>query len=259
MTLPAIVLAGERPGGNALAVEFGVPAGVLVEVAGIPCITRVIETLTASRSVHGGLICGPEAAVTDVSPILKRLLAQTPFTWLAPASGPADSAVRALAHLKEYPVLLTAADHALLTPDIVDSFTALALTRDADFIIGFVPWQIVHSAFPDSKRTVLRFADGARCGSNLYLVRTAAGERVVELWRHLQQHRKRPWRMARAIGPTTLLSYLTGRLTLGAALDRIGSMAGCRIEHVEILNPRAAVDVDSVADHSLAEALLQAC
>jgi hypothetical protein len=36
----------------------------------------------------------------------------------------------------------------------------------------------------------------------------------------------------------------------------VGERAGCRIEHVEILNPRAAVDVDSVADHALAEQIL---
>ena len=36
MTLPVIVLAGERPGGNPLAKALNLPAGILVEIAGTP-------------------------------------------------------------------------------------------------------------------------------------------------------------------------------------------------------------------------------
>lgn len=259
MNLPAIVLAGERPGGNPLARAFNLPAGVLVEVAGRPCVTRVIETLVASRSISGGLICGPVESIVNASPVFSDLLSRGPFRWIAPAQGPADSARAALDQLPERPVLLTAADHALLTPEIVDSFTALATTRDADFVVGFVPWSLVRAAYPESRRTVLKFAGGAYCGSNLYLVRTPAGARLIDLWRDFQALRKRPWKMARAIGPGTLISYLLGRLSVEAALLRIGNLAGCRIEHVEILNPRAAVDVDSIADHALAERILSAC
>ena len=65
--------------------------------------------------------------------------------------------------------------------------------------------------------------------------------------------------MAGEIGVGTLAAYLSGRLTLTDTLKRIGERAGCRISHVEILNPRAAVDVDSVADHALAEQILSTC
>ena len=66
-------------------------------------------------------------------------------------------------------------------------------------------------------------------------------------------------RMAREIGFTTLLRYLIGQLTLAETLTRISEKAGCSVAHVEILAPRAAVDVDSVADHALAEQILSAC
>lgn len=259
MSMPAIVLAGERPGGNALARHFGLPSGVLVEVAGRSCIHRVMDTLGASTSVHGGLICGPDESTRNGSPALTEILADGTFTWLAPASGPAESALASLAVLPERPVLLTAADHALLTPEIVDNFCNLALLSDADFVVGLVPYARVREAYPDSKRTVLKFADGEYCGSNLFMVRTEAGARLLEFWRSIAQHRKRPWRMAKEIGITTLLAYLTGRLTLAQTLQRIGEKTGCRISHVEILSPRAAVDVDSVADHALAEQILGAC
>lgn len=259
MTIPAIVLAGERPGGNALARKFDLPAGVLVDVAGKPCITRVIETLSAASNVDGGLICGPDPATRATSPVIRDILDRSSFAWLPPADGPAESALASLAELPERPALLTAADHALLTPDVVDSFCNLARLQDADFVVGLVPYAIVREAFPDSKRTVLKFADGQFCGSNLFMVRTDAGARLLEFWRSIAQHRKKPWRMATEIGFGTLLAYLTHRLTLTDTLDRIGERAGCRLAHVELLNPRAAVDVDSIADHALAEQLLSEC
>lgn len=259
MSLPAIALAGERPGGNALARAFDLPSSVLVEVAGTPSITRVIHTLRASNAVQGGLICGPDPATRATSPVIKKLLVPGDFTWLPPGGGPAESAIAALDVIGEFPTLLTAADHALLTPDIVDTFCQLALTTDADFVVGLVPYPIVHEAFPDSKRTVLKFADIEYCGSNLFLIRTERGVRLLDFWRDIQQFRKTPWRMATAIGLGTLLRYLAGRLPIARALEDIGQRAGCRVARVEILNPRAAVDVDSVADHALAERLLSAC
>ncbi|MGD8832131.1 MAG: NTP transferase domain-containing protein [Pseudomonadales bacterium] len=259
MSVPAIVLAGERPGGNALAKTFGEPSGVLVDVAGKPCITRTIEALMASTSVYRGILCGPDPATRAMSPVIRELLETTPFTWLPPQEGPAQSALAALGTLDPQPVLLTAADHALLTPQIVDGFCRLALLTDADFVVGLVPYPLVKAAFPQSRRTVLKFADGAYCGSNLFMIRTPLGNRLLTFWRDIQQHRKKPWRMATAIGLGTLAAYLTGRLTLQAALEAVGDRAGCRVAHVEVLEPRAAVDVDSVADHALAEEILGGC
>lgn len=259
MSMPAIVLAGERPGGNALAQHFDLPAGVLVEVAGKPCITRVINTLDAASSIDGGLICGPDPATRATSPVIRDLLDRSSFTWLPPAGGPAESALASLAEVPQRPVLLTAADHALLTSEVVDTFCRLAQQADADFVVGLVPYPIVREAFPESKRTVLKFADGQYCGSNLFMIRTAAGARLLEFWRELAQHRKRPWRMASRIGIGALLGYLSGRLTLDDVLQRISRRSGCRVACVQVLNPRAAVDVDSIADHALAEQLLASC
>ena len=91
------------------------------------------------------------------------------------------------------------------------------------------------------------------------MIRTQEGARLLEFWKTIAQHRKKPWRMAQEIGFGTLLRYLIGQLPLADVLQRISERAGCRVAHVEILAPRAAVDVDSVADHALAEEILSRC
>ena len=75
-------------------------------------------------------------------------------------------------------------------------------------------------------------------------------------WSRLEADRKRPWRMARKGGFGTLLKYLFGRLSLEDALGSLSQAMGCRLGYVLINTPRAAVDVDSVADRDLAVKIL---
>ncbi|MCB1748523.1 MAG: NTP transferase domain-containing protein [Gammaproteobacteria bacterium] len=254
--LPAVVLAGERPGGNALARSHDVAAGVLVEVLGRPCLARVLDALRASDRVGGGVVVGPRREVVDGDAALRALLEAGDFRWLPPADGPSASAMAGVAALARWPVLLTAGDHALLTPAIVDDFCTRADRLAADVVIGLVPWARVRAAWPESRRTLLRFADGACCGSNLFLLRSARATAVLDFWRAVERERKRPWRIARALGAGTLLRYLGGRLERAEAFARLSAQAGAEVACITIDEPRAAVDVDSAADHALAERIL---
>lgn len=255
--LSAIVLAGERPGGNALARAHGVPAGVLVEVAGQSCIARVLQALRASDSVAGGLLVGPRPEVLAARPDLARLLAAGDFTWVAPADGPSRSAHDAARALARFPLLLTAGDHALLTPALIDDFCARARAVDADLVIGLVAHARVVAAWPDSRRTVLRFRDGPCCGANLYLLRTARALGALRFWQAVEGDRKRPWRVARRLGWLALVRYLAGRLTRAQACALLSSRAQATVATILLDDPRAAVDVDSCADLALAERILR--
>ncbi len=256
----SIILAGERPGGSALSHAFAVVASVLVPVAGKPCLWRVMEAIKNSRSAQGGVICGPTASVFERSEDLQRLLQDPQFEWLAPATGPAASALVALKKLEHYPVLLTAGDHALLTADIVDDFCrqAQALDSKPDFVIGLVPYALVQVAWPESKRTVLKFSDGHYCGSNLFAVLSPDCMRALSFWSRAEADRKHPWRIARRFGPIALLRYLLRRLSLDDALQALSKAAGCSIGYVKLDHARAAVDVDSIEDQQLAEQILSA-
>lgn len=256
--LSYVLLAGERPGGSPLAQAAGVAAGVLVDVAGKTAIERVFATLRAHPRLRGGVLCGPTEAIVQGSAELRALLASDDVYWLAPGDGPGASALRGLDALDRYPVLLTTGDHALLNRAILDQFLDRALAHPADIVVGLVPHATVRTAFPESRRTVLRFLDGGYCGSNLFLVRTPEGRRAIALWRQFEALRKQPWKIARRLGVFTLLRYLSGRLRLDRALAVLGDKAGCRAGWVPLDSARAAVDVDSIADLELARRILAA-
>jgi GTP:adenosylcobinamide-phosphate guanylyltransferase len=249
------VLAGQRAGPTALCAQAGVDVEVLVPVGGVPAIERVLGALTRSERARPAAVVGPAPAVLAAHPEVRAMIADAGAAWVAPASDPASSA---LAGLEEQapPVLITSGDHALLCPSIVDAFCEAAQRMQEDLIVGLVPYEAVRAAYPDSRRTVLKFADGARCGANLYFLRTEAARRGIEFWVAMQRDRKRPWRIAGRLGWRLLLRYLTGRLTLEAALAALSDRAGCRVGSVPVKEPRAAVDVDSVDDWRLAQRIV---
>lgn len=253
----AIVLAGERPGGSPLGRALSVPASVLVPVGGRASVVRVVDALRACHWVDGGILCGPERSVVDNCEVLERLLSTGDFRWLAPQPGPAASALAALAEL-DRPVLLTTGDHALLSASILDEFCSQAVEDTHDLVVGLVPYFRVRRAFPESRRTVLRFADGTFCGSNLFAILSRRGERAPQFWRRLESDRKRPWKMARKLGWGTLFRYLAGRLTLDDAMAVLSERAQCAIGYILLDEARAAVDVDSVSDWRLANHILEA-
>ena len=258
----AIVLAGERPQGNPLRLALDLPAGVLAPLAGQTCIERVVQSLRTSRSVAGGILCGPSAPVMEQAPELRELLAPGDFRWLAPADGPAASAVAAAAVIDTAPLLVTTADHGLLQSATIDAFCESALTaaaeaRQPDVLVGLVPYPLVQRAFPQSRRTLLRFSDGVFCGSNLFAVMTRPGVAALHFWSAVETHRKSPWKIARQLGAMTLLRYLCRKLPVDQAFQVLSQRAGCTIGWVAVSEPRAAVDIDSLADWKLACALLE--
>lgn len=257
--MKAVLLAGDRPGGSRLAQAAGVPAGALAPVAGQPCIARALAALRAAPCIDGGLIVGPDEAALRQSEALAALLAPGDYRWIAPAAaGPAESALRALDELHDaYPVLLTCADHALLSAETLERFAADALAANAQALVGLVRFDQVMRRFPGSRRTRLRFRNQSRCGANLFLLRDPAARQAVDFWRAMQQDRKRPWRIAARLGLGLSMRYALGQLSIAEAFDRLSAKAGCRIGWVEVDDPLAAVDVDSPQDLALAEQVLQ--
>jgi len=221
-----------------------------------------MTTLRESCSVAGGIVCGPSASVLREAPEFSALLEPGDYHWLAPADGPAASAFAAAEHLSNHPLLLTGADHGLLDAATVDDFCKDALAvglagHPPDIVVGLVPHELVREAFPDSKRTVLRFSDGAFCGSNLFAVTSEAGHSGLRFWSEVESFRKRPWKIAGRLGVMTLLRYVTGGLAIDHAFQALSLKAGCRVGWVPVTEPRAAVDVDTIADWELACRLLE--
>ncbi len=135
----ALVLAGTRPKGDPLALATGVSHKALVPVVGRAMLSHVIETLLHSRSVGRIIVCGLGDALHE-NGSLSELLRANSVTIVGGSTTPSRSVNDVLGKIPEGgPLLITTADHPLLTPAIVDEFCERSLQSGADATAGLVP------------------------------------------------------------------------------------------------------------------------
>ncbi len=153
-----------------------------------------------------------------------------------------------------WPLLVTTADHALLDRATIDEFCAGATA--SDLAIGVVEKRVLQHRFAKAERTWLNFRGGAFTGANLFALKSPKVAPAIQLWRSVEQDRKKGWRLISLLGPITLVGALLRLFSLDAVLSRLGRKLHLTVRAVQLSNPVAGVDVDKPADHTLVEAIL---
>lgn len=239
----------------------GLPHKALVPVAGVPMLERVIGTLFASAGIeHVILLADPALAGHGFGPALTKEIDDGRITLANPENSPSASVARVLQAMPAdaaFPLLMTTADHPLLTPSMVEHFCKEA-PHDADLTIGLAEAGVIGARYPETVRTFYRFQGRGYSGCNLFLLNTQKARLAVEFWQHMERHRKRPWRLIAAVGVLPLLRFALGRLSLESALDHLSTRVNARIAMVAMPFAEAAIDVDKPGDLDLAEAILRA-
>ncbi len=250
----AVILAADRHADDPLVRASKASCKALVEVDGLPMLQRVVLTLQASTHVRDILLCGPAAEQLAGNDFLQNALNTGQISWLAPQNSPSKSAYQAMQSLPpNKPVLVTTADHPLLTAEITDYFLSRAVETGADVAVAVVTFSAIAEKFPNAKKTVTRLRDGGYCGCNLFAFLTQRSHRVAAAWRKVEQQRKKPLRLISQLGWWSVLRYLLGLMTLNQALAELSARLNVCIKPVHLPFPEAAIDVDSVADQRLVE------
>jgi GTP:adenosylcobinamide-phosphate guanylyltransferase len=247
----AIVLAGSRPGGDPLARAHGAQLKALIKVGGKPMVRRPVDALLGSEEI------GQVRVLSQRPELLKSVLPRSKRVSVEQSGETIAATLEAYCFDPnvEWPLLVTTADHALLTSDMVEDF--LSLARKGDIAVGVVEKRSLMYRLPQSERTWIKFRGGAYSGANLFLLASPKVLPALELWRSAEQDRKKPWRLLSALGPLTLLGALLRLRTIDQTLATVGRKLGLRAISVELADPLAAVDVDKPADHALVEAILK--
>ena len=252
MSATAIVLAGQRPGSDPLAAWFGTDLKAVVPVAGEPMVLRPVRALLATPGINRVLVLGQQRdrlaqALGDLARVEVRESKGTiAETVLALCRDPATP----------WPLLVTTADHALLDPAMVTQFFDGA--RDADVAVGVVERSALERRLPQTMRTWIAVGRESVTGANLFMLASPKAAKAVELWRSVEQDRKKAWRLVALLGPFWLGMAMMRMVGLDDLAARLGARLGLRIRAVRLADPLAGVDVDSLADHALVEAIIAA-
>lgn len=251
MSYTAIVLAGSRPGRDAFAEQHGTDLKALIPIAGEPMVRRPVRALLESGSV------GQIVVLSQQPERIAEALPSGDQIAVRPSAGTIAETLLDLCDdaSTSWPVLVTTADHALLDAATIEEFCRAA--SGADIAIGVVERTSLMKRLPGTRRTWLKFCGGAYTGANLFALGSAAVAPAIQIWRSVEQDRKKGWRLIGQLGPLTLVGAALRLLTIDHVFARLGRKLGLQIAAVRLRNPLAGVDVDKPEDHTLVTAILE--
>jgi GTP:adenosylcobinamide-phosphate guanylyltransferase len=257
--LTALVLAASRKGvEDPVARHAGTSHKCLVEVDGKSMIERVIQVLIDTN------LCRNILVSIESEDILRKV--EQVSAWLdegvigiAPSASNLADSVLSLRERDETPIplLITTADNALHTGEIVTHFIDRSLAEGGDISVGVTSEATVRERFPDDKIGFFRFRDGGFSFCNLFMLRTDEALRMAEVFRSGGQFRKRPWRILGAFGVMNLLLYRFRLTTMSACIARIGRNFGLSATAIEVPWAHAPIDVDNPDSLAFSERLLR--
>lgn len=231
----ALVLAGRRSGeGDPVALAHGVSHKALAVAGGMTLIGRVTAALRAAPSVDDILIATDDADVATAA-----------GGGAIVPTGPSPAATVAQLVESRRPLLVTTADHGLLTAALVEAFCA-GVPAAGDVAVGIVPRRVF--AERPKRRTFFALKDGAYCGANLYAFTGQRSRAAARYWMRMEAQRKHPTRLLRQVGLGIFVRYAAGTLDLATAFRLLSQHAGATIAPVVLQDPDAAIDVDTVGD-----------
>ncbi len=253
--ITAILLAGSRPGADLLAVAAGVQWKALVPVAGRPMIDVVTRTLVDHPRIARVIVMGQEPNALTADPQTAWLRDDPGIAFRVSGAGISQSLLDWLdAHPQSLPVLVTTADNVLLDAAMIDAF--LSGVGDADVAAAAVERRALMRAYPESRRTWLKFRGGAWSGANLFWLSGDNAKHALQKWRTIEQDRKKGWKIVFAFGPGLLLAAALRLLTIHQAIARAGRRLGVNARIVPMPFAEACIDADKPEDIVLIEAIL---
>ncbi|MCW5746884.1 MAG: NTP transferase domain-containing protein [Alphaproteobacteria bacterium] len=254
----ALVLAGSRGVADPVAQAAGVAHKALAVIAGRPMLLRVLDALRASPSVGRVVLAVQDRTVIEALPDVADAVAAGEIGIAPTRASPALTIEAAIRDLPDaFPLLVTTSDLALLTADIVESFTR-GVPADADLAVCMTTRTAIERKYPGSTRTYFRLGGEGYKACNLFAFARPQAARAVAFWVQMERHRKTPWRIALRIGPWPLLRYALGRLDLDGAFRELSRLTGVRGVPVVLSQPEAAIDVDKLSDLAQVERILAA-
>jgi GTP:adenosylcobinamide-phosphate guanylyltransferase len=253
-----ILLAGARSKNDPVASVFGEKYKALVPLVGRPMIAYALDALKNAKHIDKIIVVfdGNEALETDNIKLHQELNAPD-VKVISTANSICQSVKNAIEQDGgKWPYLVTTADHALLTPEVIDYFCEHVGERQG-LCAGFVEKRYIDEAHPSSKRTYIPFKDAMLSGANLFAFTCANSLNILDFWESVENERKTPWRLFRAFGPVNMLGLMLRRFTIASAFGRASKVLGVEVAAITLPYAEAAIDVDSPKDYMQVTKILE--
>jgi len=258
-SLTALVLAASRQGfDDPVARLQNKSHKCLVNIDGVAMVERVVQTLLDSECFERILISIEDEHVLQDLTLARRWLKDGTIEVVPSAGNLADSLVGLTKVVSQpLPLVITTADNALHTPELVRDFVAAFARCKGDAAVAVTRESTVLDEYPDGKFGFYRFRDGGYSFCNLFGVSQSGGLEAAKIFRTGGQFRKRPWRMLKVFGVLTLILYKWRLLKLDSFAHRITRNLGITIDLVLLPYAFGPIDVDNPTTFKFSERILK--
>jgi len=246
--LSVVVLAGAGDGDSALMPEQKTHKA-LIPLHGRPLIDYVLHALAGLGMDVEVVIVGFLSSALPCTPV--------PCQFVADHGGILENVLAGLAAAgsREH-VLISSCDLPFLTSEAISDFMERAAETGADLCYPVVREQAIESRFPGDCRSYRKLADGSFAGGDLLWLRPSIVQRNAGFAQDLTSNRKSAWGLAKVMGSSTVIRFLTGRLRVADLEKRASKLLGCTVAAVESVHPEIAMDIDKPHQLQLAERML---
>jgi GTP:adenosylcobinamide-phosphate guanylyltransferase len=258
----AIVLAGEREKAlqnSDLLAYANAKLKSLILIKNKPMIMYVLDTLLDHPMINKIYVIGPATLIEHCS-YLQELTDAKKVVFKEQLESPVNSILSVINEISESEkIFITTSDNVLIKKEWVDFFLNSAIDGNKDIVMGVNDYKSVLSKYPESKRTVLKFRDISFCFCNLFAINSNQGRKLIEMWKKVENLRKKPFKIATMLMPIWgLFLFACGLLTSKKGVKMMSKRLNTNIDFIVLPYPEACIDVDKVEDLILVKKILNA-
>jgi len=236
------VMAGGRPESHETL--FNLTMGGLkacLEIGEKSVVEWVIAALREAPSIEEILVVGIDEP--------ENLASKGSLQWLSAKDSLVANGLAAVNWIQlnwddDSPVLFCAGDIPAINGAIVERFVKVCQPFDKGVYYPMVRKEDMERRFPSSKRTFVRLADQSLAGGDMMVLQPKLAVENRELLDSLVQGRKHAWKLAKMIGPMTLIRFLLRQLNIKEVEATATRLIGQPVEIILSPDAELAMDLD---------------
>jgi GTP:adenosylcobinamide-phosphate guanylyltransferase len=238
----AVVTAGGRIDG-AFAAAAGTRVKALAQVRGTTMLARVFDALRGCGADRIAVIGGDEVREACGSAV-EQFVEESP-------SG-SQNLLRALRAWPEdgEPLLYATSDLPYITAAAVRDF--IERVPSGALGVPLAEFFVYAARFPEAPPTGITLAGERVVNGGVFLLPPDSAPRIARAATAIFESRKRPWRMASLVGPSALIRFAIGRLSIASLEATAQRVLKLPARAVRGCAPELAFDVDTAAEYSYA-------
>jgi len=258
--LTVLILAASRLGSeDVVAQSQNVSHKCLITLDDMVMLERVVREVKAVKSIGRIFISIENEDLIDSVPALKEMHESGEIQYVRSRENLFLSVMGAAEDIDNpFPLVITTADNALHTTEMVNHFCNELSSIKPDAAIALTPASVILEAYPEGKRAFHNLKDGGWSSCNLYALMTEKALGATKAFEGGGQFGKNPQRILKAFGFIFMVLYKYRLATSATMGKRLSKRWGIDLKLIRMPYADAPIDVDNLGDIALTEKILKA-